>query len=325
MARSSELEQASNHHTPTGATAHHDGAHQTRNAQTHADAGAAAVARITDQHANLAPSRVRLEIYPGEWSDQVKYKLIGDIEQMVPREMGHLYVYVDGKLKASYEVAGGQPPGHGFREDDGHTADATPDNKYTLGPAEHHTTPNWTMSAIPWGAPIRKDAAGFVEFSPDGGKRWQMATGPTGAMTAAAMKDLTNVEATVARREKRKPERIAYSPRLEAQLIELIKQTHDGKFPTAWHANEFGNWAFNLTCGGVRTAIFIHSTPEEEKAYSHGGRVPLMNSHGCVHMYPGDVAAMMKAGYLQRGVAVEVKKYGERGPAAPRGAAHKTS
>ena len=79
--------------------------------------------------------------------------------------------------------------------------------------------------------------------------------------------------------------------------------------------NDFGKWAFNMTkSGSKRTAYYVHTTPEDEKATDNHAGFELSQSHGCVHIRPADRAEMMDLGYLQRGVRMTVKKYGIQGP-----------
>src|SRR2546423_13603209 len=97
---------------------------------------------------------IKLVVYPGE-----KKRLDG-------KAIGAIYV-VGGKEGDKYPMMGGPPPGKGYKDDSGHTADATPAGEYILGQAEHHITKNWTKSVIPWGARLREHE-GEVQYEVDG-------------------------------------------------------------------------------------------------------------------------------------------------------------
>ena len=121
-----------------------------------------------------APPPTRLVLFPGELTD-------GNIAR------GHLYVHAGDRLVRTIEACAGPAPGHGHAGRGGHTAEETPTGRYLLGRAERHTTQNWPMSAIPWGAHLRESASGAIEFSPDAGASWLPATGARDAVTRAGL------------------------------------------------------------------------------------------------------------------------------------------
>src|SRR5437588_521147 len=71
-------------------------------------------------------------------------------------------IYVIGAGGESMKAAGGPPVGRPDRG--GHTIDPTPAGNYVLGPRIHVVAPSWPTSAIPWGAALRLNAAGEVEY-----------------------------------------------------------------------------------------------------------------------------------------------------------------
>lgn len=271
-----------------------------------------------DMYLKTLPGRVsarsvKLVLFPGE-------KTLKD-----GTTIGHIYVYVNGELKKSYEAAAGPPPGEGFADRGGHTAGQTPAGNYVLAHAEHHTTRNWPMSVVPWGAKLREEK-GVIEYSSDSGRTWRKASGPDGDVTRAYTLFLERDRAQQARAENqahagdRTWKRVKPAPLTAADKAAIEKGAHDallddtGALPAEYTKNDFGNWAFDLTQGGHRSAYYIHTTPEDEATTASGGDPDLANSHGCVHIKPADRADMMAHGYLQGGVKLTVKKYGLKGP-----------
>ena len=87
-----------------------------------------------------------------------------------------------------------------------------------------------------------------------------------------------------------------------------------GTLKPSWDLNDFGKWSWNLLKHGARTAYYIHTTPDDERATAAHKGFLLSQSHGCIHIRPLDRDDMMKKGYLHSGREVEVKHYGEKGP-----------
>ncbi len=249
------------------------------------------------------PARaVRLVLFPGE-----QKRADGTTE-------GHLYVYVNGEMKKAYKAVGGPAPGAGYADRGGHNAGVTPAGDYTLSAPEHHTTMNWPMSVIPWGAKLREDGGGEVEYSPDEGRTWKHATGIDGDVTRASIIFEEKTRASQARIDGTRPKPVTLE---EKKLINESTRTvfyEGGTLLPAWNKNDFGNWAFNMTRSGARSAYYVHTTPDDEALTAGGGTPNLDQSHGCVHIRPADRAEMMALGYLQAGVKMTVKKYGLQGP-----------
>lgn len=233
--------------------------------------------------------KVTLYLYPGETlRDGVT--------------LGHIYVV--GGADESYEIAGGPPPGEGEAGPGGHYAGVTPSGTYVLDDQEHHTTLNWPMSTIPWGAKLEKRDDGIVYYSIVEGK-WVAVTGPKGVMTQANARFYDKSS-----REERKE---------LGTRSEWVNDTSDlyddkGALKTTWRQNDFGEWAWNLKREGSRSAYYVHTTPDDEESFAAGKRAVLANSHGCVHVQPADRNEMMAKGYLRAGVKVIIKPYGEKGP-----------
>jgi hypothetical protein len=88
----------------------------------------------------------------------------------------------------------------------------------------------------------------------------------------------------------------------------------DGSLMPEYRRNGFGEWAFNLTKGGARTAYFLHTTSSDEADTAAHYVYSLTNSHGCIHIRPSDRARLMALSCLRQGVQLEVKGYEEKGP-----------
>jgi len=270
----------------------------------------------------VSAKSVHLVLFPGETTVKVGRRHI---------TMGHLYVYVTGKLAASYEAAGGPPPGKGRADHGGHTIGDTPAGDYTLARAEHVTTSNWPMSVIPWGATLRERADHEIEYSSDG-RNWQTATGIHGTVTRASIlyEERDRAQAAATANKKHAGERgwkpVRPAPLTDDDKQKLVEGTRaamndsSGSLLTEWNQNDFGNWGFDMMSSGSRSPYFVHTTPEDEQATVEREADPskpdvqLQNSHGCVHIKPADRADMMTRGFLQGGVKMTVKKYGVVGP-----------
>jgi hypothetical protein len=202
------------------------------------------------------------------------------------------------KLSDVYEIAAGPWVSKNIPDSGGHSRGKTPSGHYVLDGAEHHVTQNWPASVVPWGAAIREEK-GVIEYQVHG--TWRKATGPTGSVTVA-------IKLFATRSHKH----------LTAEQVEKFARAifldSAGNLVTSYERNDFGKWSWNLKKRGVRTAYYIHTTPENELAAKMGASFTLETSHGCVHIRPADRDEMVHKGYLKRGVPVEVRAYGESGP-----------
>lgn len=263
-------------------------------------------------------SIVEITLFPGESID-------GD------KALGTMYVRVRGELVKRYPACAGPPPGKGRLDRGGHTADPTEAGRYVLAAPVHYTTRTWPTSTIPWGAPLRTRGDGETEYSPDGGKSWRPVTGPDGVFSLAWIAfeergraaDADAMNKQNAGKPGWKPVRAQPMTAAEKQAIHDSARRYlldrEGKPMTSWLANDFGPWAWNLQrrLGGgklERSAMFVHTTPQNERETAAGAEVVLTNSHGCIHVRPRDRDEMMELGYLQAGVAFVVKPYGVSGP-----------
>lgn len=235
--------------------------------------------------------KVKLVLYPGE-------------EVRGGTTYGHIYI-VGGKNEA-YEIAAGPPPGQGSSGPGGHSAGATPAGKYVLSAKEHHTTINWPMSSIPWGAKLEKRADGDVYYTIGGGAPRKI-TGAGGVMTQAGglFYDRT-YDGYTAEQKKKIDKAKARQQFIDSCYAELYDAA--GTLLPVWQKNDFGEWAWNLMKGTSRSPYYIHTTPEEELGRSKA----LAQSHGCVHVWPKDRDEMMARGYLEKGTELEVKSYTDR-------------
>jgi hypothetical protein len=230
-------------------------------------------------------STLRLVFFPGERSPD-------------SRVLGTIYV-VGGDGDA-IPAAGGNL-GHGkYPNDGGHSYGPTPAGHYTLGPKRHVVTPTWTKSAIPWGATLRLNMHGEVEYRDDSGKGgWHTVTGPTGVLTLAHLNF-----------ERRSKKHITLAQAVTAVRDALVDPvTHTLRF-TTWEFNDFGRWGWNLRHHGHSTPYYLHTTPETEA----NPAALLVNSHGCIHIRPADREKFLGKGYLEEGVEFEVRPYTEKGP-----------
>lgn len=228
--------------------------------------------------------KARLVFYPGE--RLTTSAIVGTI-------------YVVGGNGERFAGAGG--PERRAR-DGNHHVTPTPAGVYTLGPQIHHTTKGWPMSVIPYGASLRLDASGEVEYS-DNWMYWRRATGPQGAVTNAYQASL-------------RARHIPFNKNTAIQEVrDIFIHPFTGALRTATYMlNDFGRWSWNLRRNGKPTVFYIHTTPLDEANTMSGRAVDLENSHGCVHIKPNERDRMMTAGYLQEGTTFEVRRYVERGP-----------
>ena len=247
-------------------------------------------ARITGK------SGVRMIFFPGERTEvNVNGKSVA---------MGTIYVI--GASGENMKAAGGprgMPPGGKIVPGQGgHTQESTPPGRYILGEREHVTTRSWPASVVPWGAPLRINSDGEVEFQ-GRSKHWTLATGRHGRVTSA-------LDQYTQRNGKKYPlsALAAYS-----KTMFIDSKTNKLRWPT-YRGNDFGLWGWNLTRNGSRTGYFVHTTPVNENDYATAAMKNLDNSHGCIHLVPKERDRLMKAGLLKAGVPFEVRPYTEIGP-----------
>jgi hypothetical protein len=247
----------------------------------------AGTARVTMTVKVVGHSGVKLMFFPGE-------RMAGSTVEGT--------IYVIGGKGEKIKAAGGEAEARPDRG--GHTVDPTPAGNYILGPRKHVVTASWPKSVIPWGAALRMNADGEVEFEAPQGK-WRLATGPKGEVTHAMM----------AFQQRDKPK---VRPRLDKVIHRVRKIFIDLKTnklrSSTWKLNDFGRWGWNLRQNGHDTAYYVHTTPDDEQATEQHKAVLLANSHGCIHLKPKDRELLYNAGYLKEGVPFEVRPYSEKGP-----------
>lgn len=227
-----------------------------------------------------AETRPFLVVYPGESTNRLG------------QAVGHLYVN-DGPER--FDVAGGPPTLRPIVDAGGHTATRTPPGRYTLGPAEHHTTQGWPKSVVPWGAALR-EVNEIVQYQVSG--RWIDASGVNGNVTQAIL--------MFAAKSKR-PMPVLVASRHARQMF---YDQQSGKLKLQWRENDFGKWSWNLRLRGHRTVFFVHTTPVDEAAGASD--FELVESHGCLHIRPKDRDTMVGKGYLRESTTLIVKTYEDR-------------
>jgi hypothetical protein len=213
-------------------------------------------------------------------------------------------IYVVGGNGERFSAAGG--PKDPFKDptQGGHTGEPTPRGRYVLGRMEHVTTTTWPSSVIPWGAVLRINPQGEVEFKGDQGG-WRLATGPRGEVTQAEI---------AYQRKTPNPDPTSWI--IKNVRDSFIDRTTNKLKATVWEKNDFGKWGWNLKAmPGLRpTAYYIHTVPLDEKNDAAKIAVQLNNSHGCIHIVPSQRAHMVALGYLKEGIEFEVRPYSETGP-----------
>jgi hypothetical protein len=240
--------------------------------------------------------KVKLVIFPGA---QISTVTVREKDGSIGfRKFATGYIYVIGGGGESYSAMGGPPPGHGYKDVGGHTAEPTPPGHYILGAAEVVVTSSWPKSVIPWGAKLREEN-GEVLYQV--GEKWNMATGRYGRVTQAWQQFWLRSG---------KPRSFdAADGHARAMFYDK-----NGKLFPEWFGNDFGPVSWCLKKRGQRTPFFIHTTPQNEIQLALHQPVVLTDSHGCVHITPTDRKDMVSKGYLKEGVEVEVRRYGEKGP-----------
>jgi hypothetical protein len=233
-------------------------------------------------------SGVRLVFFPGERN--ADSRLLGTI-------------YVVGGEGEAIPAAGGPAVAGKSPKDGGHSFGPTPAGHYILGPKQHVIAPSWTTSAIPWGATLRLNADGEVEYQDDSGRGgWHLVTGPRGVLTRAHLNF-----------QRRNSEHITVAEAVTTIRNALVDPVTNKLRVTTWDLNDFGRWGWNLRRNGHSTVYFLHTTPKDEKTPAREA-VSLVNSHGCVHVRPVDRDKFIEKGYLKEGVEIEVRPYTETGP-----------
>jgi hypothetical protein len=195
-------------------------------------------------------------------------------------------------IVASFDAVGG--PSKISKEPDGYWAGPTDAGNYRVSHCGKHSSPSYPdWSKIRWGSEI-KEVGGELQVMHDG--KWQ------------ALKVL--------------------SPRVTKQDIKQRNLDLYGKYevPKSWVFNDFGhmtcyffkdlnrNKRFDRKTETIHKEYF-HTTPDDEASAEAGKPITLTKSHGCIHIKPKDIDAMIKAGYFAGGNRVVVHRYDEKLPA----------
>lgn len=242
-----------------------------------------------------------IEIFPGE-----KYR------KGIP--VGRLIVFDGATPITDYEAVGGPETEEAATDEEGHVDRSEPPRSPTYpgwyvlrGPVRYVTT-TWKRSTIPWDANLEEKHGEVWSQAEDHGP-WIRQTGKGGAYTKAFIRE------QLLKRQTDKPptpsellmwEREAKRDFYEDEYTQT-KLRDKGK----WKLNDFGPAAFKLvTSAGSFRGELIHTTPDNES----GKSTELVQSHGCVHIFPKDRDDLTNNGWLRDGVDVVVHPYGEKGP-----------
>jgi hypothetical protein len=112
-------------------------------------------------------------------------------------------------------------------------------------------------------------------------------------------------------------------------IVDFSKSLYGvGKVPNKWVFNGFGHLTVylyrdrnnngRLDANERIHGEFIHTTPDNEAEEALGEEVELLESHGCVHVKPGDLDDMVNRRFLRRGSVVVVHRYAESRVPYPR-------
>jgi hypothetical protein len=196
-------------------------------------------------------------------------------------------------IVARFDGVGGPAKLH--KEDDGFFAGPTDVGEYRVSHCGRHSSPSYPdWSRVRWGSAI-KESSGQVMVMHEG--KWQT---------------LKQIGTQVTREQ------------LVKRNLELYGKN---ELPSAWLFNDFGH----MTCYFYRDTNhnsrfdkdseklhleYFHTTPDDEASSAAGDPVKLQESHGCIHVKPKDIDAMINAGYFKAGNLVKVHGYKEMVPAA---------
>jgi hypothetical protein len=197
---------------------------------------------------------------------------------------------------ATFDAVGG--PAASFNAPDGFSAGPTDQGTYLVSRCGKHSSPSYPeWSKIRWGSAI-KEEGGEIKVMHDG--KWQLLK--------------------------------VVSPRMTKEA--LIQRNFDlyGKreLPTQWLFNDFGHMTCyfykdknnnrKLDAGEHIHREYFHTTPDDEAATAIGRPFTLAESHGCIHLKPKDIDAMIDKGYFKKGNKVVVHSYTATLPAWPQDA-----
>lgn len=198
-------------------------------------------------------------------------------------------------IVASFDAVGG--PSKLSKASDGYYAGPTDAGLYRVSHCGRHSSPSYPdWSKIRWGSEL-KEVSGELQVMHDG--KWQL------------MK--------------------VVSPKMTKQAIMQRNLDLYGKYevPSTWVFNDFGHmtcYFFKDTNGNKRLdwkdgeslhKEYFHTTPDDEAASAVGKPIRLSLSHGCIHLKPNDIDAMIAAGYFKGGNRVVVHRYDEKSPGWP--------
>lgn len=178
--------------------------------------------------------------------------------------------------------------------------------RYVVGAIQkHRSSSRWPLSTIVWGTPLRIEK-GVVQVQQNG--RWLNLSSfkafEAGKKDEAGLlKELANI----------------YQEYKTAIGTLLTPAEKSQTLPDSWIFNDFGhlsikyfrdkNGNYKRDKGEDFITDFIHTVPREEFFFTHGKKIPLGDSHGCIHVHPEDIDTIVQ--YLKIGSVIEVHAYSD--------------
>jgi len=194
-------------------------------------------------------------------------------------------------LVATYDAVGG--PKMRRREQDGFWAGPTDAGTYVMHRCGKHSSRTYAAwSKIPWGSQLKEEDGQLLVMYKG---KWT----PLEKITPVRKKDILDYHEKL------------YGTR---------------KIPETWIFNDFGhktcyffkdknkNRRLDRSKGERIHPEYFHTTPPNEAEADLGEEVDLQESHGCIHLKPGDIDVMTKRGYMKRGTKVVIHSYTGRIP-----------
>jgi hypothetical protein len=240
----------------------------------------------------------------------------------IPGFLAILAMYVYTLIAGSTHPAYGGP----LVERPADKATRTRSGRYVVGRIEPHTSASkWPMSAVPWGTPIRRNAAYHIEVLVQG--KWVLLN----TLPGWKEKYPTNTPEGATQlymQEYRKMMSWLQNTKYELKEQSKMPAPWNGEFPKFWNLNDFGQVAVkyykdlngNRKLDGKEELLsdFVHTTPYDEmetmlsRKLKPAYPLTLGESHGCIHMIPQVLQTWIAKKILAVGATIEVHLYPEK-------------